>query len=107
MPRPVYSTRFISDLFPAGETDAYTVPEGFIAVLRDVDCYVNPGGGNPQIGTTATGGGLSIVATPEVGGSNQICRWRGRQVFLAGEVLSVYNLTASFYLIASGYLLAE
>lgn len=81
----VYSTRFTAwaaEEFP----DTYTVPTGFLAIVRDVD--VSSGGGAMINwvwginGICKVGGGQFTIEA-----LNQFQQWRGRVCVQAGEVI--------------------
>jgi hypothetical protein len=87
--RPLYSTQFLSW---AVETSppAYTVPAGFVAVVRDVD--VSSGGGEiinwvwGIDGEAKLGGGQFTIEA-----LNQFQEWRGRQIIPAGHFIYVQS----------------
>lgn len=78
-----YSTRFLS-WESATSPEPYTVPTGFVVIVRDVD--VSSGGGAMINwvwgvgGTQKLGGGQFTIEA-----LNQFQTWRGRQVVNAGE----------------------
>lgn len=84
---PVYSIRFMA--WAATETPTpYTVPAGYVAVVRDVDAV---SGGGAIInwlwginGECKIGGGQFTVEA-----LNQFQQWRGRQVLNPGETIYV------------------
>lgn len=99
----VYSTRFLA--WAADESPpAYTVPAGYVAVVRDADIY--SGGGEEtnwvlsvnEIAHFAAGQ-FNILALA------QTAQWRGRQVLNPGEFL-VFASDGSTDGMVSGYLLA-
>lgn len=104
---PIYSKQFATGVLPGiGPTVVYTVPAGYIAVLRSIDTFVNVGGTAP-CSFGLNGAPPCIFAIPPVsipGGA--ISLWRGYQVLNSGDAL---DMNASFpntsYLI-SGYLLS-
>lgn len=101
---PIYSVRFgVVNTSAGGTVVVYTVPAGYVAVLRDVDAYF-PSGLGPQLflqdGSVPIS--FALLAPTAVPGSVQ---WHGRQVFTAGEEIAV-NLTATpIRALLSGYLL--
>ena len=87
----VYSTRFISaPLEPAGLT--YTVPDGYVAILRDFDA-VGTGGESVQFTNLDAGATYFLEYFPGSGYGN--IQWRGRQVVPAGETIAIYVSGAS------------
>jgi hypothetical protein len=102
----VYSTRFISAVGLTG-TSSYTVPNGFVAIIRDLDAYANP---------------IGVVSLYLHGASGEALWWnswdalvaayasfRGRQVIFAGETFNVeadVTLLDSVDVAVSGYLLS-
>lgn len=104
MASTVYSTRFIAAaLEPAGLY--YTVPEGFVAVVRDIDA-VGTGGEYIQAALETVGSTFWLDYFPESGSYGWI-GWRGRQICQPGEQISVFvSGTESGGTVAvSGYLL--
>lgn len=99
----VYSTRFLA--WAADESPApYTVPSGYVAVVRDADIY--SGGGsiiNWQLAVNAVAkfaaGQFTVLSIA------QVATWRGRQVVEPGEDL-VFSSDGSTDGMVSGYLLA-
>jgi hypothetical protein len=102
--QPIFSTRFLAqhDL-AVGLTATYTVPVGFVAVVRDIDVY----NGTAEAGTVNALGSASQVFWSE---SWSIVNagwrmWRGRSVLYAGEVLTLESDVSVIDVTASGYLL--
>jgi len=102
----VYSKRFgIAHDLMIGAELTYTVPVGFVAVLRDIDAYSGILTGNTLLGY--------LAATPDVvffqasWGINETGwrSWRGRQVFYAGDT---FGLSSNQFVdgAMSGYLLS-
>lgn len=118
MAYPVYSHRFIAgtaELLPFAF--AYTVPDGFVAIIRDVDGSAqNEDPDSPLIlelnPTGAFGVGLCPIQWEfEANQSQGPFSWRGRQVVNAGETFDFSGGGAlslgGFYcsVVISGYLL--
>lgn len=85
----------------------YTVPAGYVAVVRDIEAW-NFGGETDQLFTTANVPGPLAVAvwvTPEVA-PNEWAQWKGRAVFNAGDILQAQASSSSWSLFISGYLLS-
>lgn len=99
----VYSTRFLA--WAASESPpAFTVPMGYVAVVRDADIY--SGGGaltnwvlSVNLVAHFAAGQFTIEALA------QTAQWRGRQVLNPGEFL-VFAADGSTDGMVSGYLLA-
>lgn len=100
----LYSTQFIARA-GLNVNVGYTVPEGYRAVLRQVDVACATGAGdnrlffleNPQ-------GGIIWIAeaNPEEYFSDQ---WQGRQVFNPGDIMTFNPAEGAWDVMGSGYLL--
>jgi hypothetical protein len=101
----VYSTRLLQE-HELGALTTYTVPDGFIAIVRDIDVFFTTlAAGAVQVENPA-GGIFAYFAAP-VG--NSICiPWRGRQVLEPGDEIGVVASMdfGTADLMMSGYLLA-
>jgi hypothetical protein len=103
MARPIYSTRFFQISGLTG-THPYTVPAGFVAVVRDLDAFADP---------TISGSDLFFqgVATQTIWWNNfpvdqrSYGSFRGRQVFNPGETWFVTVDGDPVDVTVSGYLL--
>lgn len=85
-------------------SDSYLVPAGFVAVVRDVDCFYSGGiGSYTQLENPANGIFVFFSFPASVDGALQ--SWRGRQVFLPGEAFALAS-TDGVDIQVSGYLLA-
>lgn len=80
----------------------WTVPAGFVDVVRDIDGYC-----------TSTGPGAAFLGDGALGRTLQIAvpagtafQWQGRQVWNAGQTLSIFSTITTFRLKISGYRLA-
>lgn len=86
----------------ASPSPTYTVPAGNVAVVRDVTITSSTGGtdaGGWGVPGTAFLGAFRLSSTvPEY-------RWKGRQVFTAGESIAMIWQGGGFYYAVSGYLL--
>lgn len=97
-----YSYRLGSANCPLGTTTGiYTVPAGYFAIIRCIDCVAaGPGStGAVEVGISGVNWlfqGFYTATVPWLG-------WRGRQVMKAGEGLSVLATTVSSWVTASGY----
>ena|ERR1700752_1890303 len=104
---PVYSPRFIGASFSGFGSGTYTVPDGYLAVVRDVSAamtnQLGQGGGSFQVFIH----GNCIITwpmPPDFFGSFQ---WQGRQVVNAAETISYTAQVAGAQaaIAISGYLL--
>lgn len=106
MARDVYSFRFIQAHGLTG-TVAYTVPDDYIAVVRDVDSYIgSPLGLNNLYLHGALG--QTIWWTTATIGESMYASFRGRQVYEPGEEIELeadVGLTDAYDVTVSGYLL--
>jgi hypothetical protein len=97
-----YSTRFLSGQAYTG-TEHYTVPSGYRAVLKDIDCLTQDATSSQVAFQVA---GVSIAAFNTPAGQLYTFQWRGMAVFYAGEQLTVIcSQPISF--MCSGYLLLD
>lgn len=100
---PVYSTNFIT-VHGLNGTRSYSVPAGYIVVLRDLDVYY---GGGLGAATVFLQNGLGAAIWSNAFGalaSGQYASWRGRQVI--NNPYSVSIVTDSpMDVMLSGYLL--
>ena len=104
MSRPVYSTRFIAGFAPS-VAGSYTVPAGFVAIVRDIDAWHEAGGSGSDYlyASVVSLGGAFFY---ETFAASQWISWRGRQVINPGEELVVQgNSTVNQSVMVSGYLL--
>lgn len=101
----VYSTRFVELPLEAPSSTSYTVPDGFVAVVRDINCRFVGGSGGPMVVQVADPNFVIAVldgGDPVTG----MAQWRGREVLNAGEELQLLNLgTVEGSCSVSGYLL--
>lgn len=101
-----YSTLLLREQGLVGDLD-YTVPDGYVCILRDADVY--NGGGlvitSCYLIDRVSGGTItrwvSATETQAFDGT-----WRGRQVFDAGDVLG-FTTDGAWDVRLSGYLLAS
>jgi hypothetical protein len=101
---PVYSTRFLASPDPTFPP-TYTVPEGFVAVVREVDVYCAPSEGGSNCLVQLVDPPCVIYANPSLtaGHTDHLST---RQVFQAGEQLTINStLGAESSVLVSGYLL--
>lgn len=98
----VYSTKLISQLCAAGSTLTYTVPAGYVCVVRDIS--ITPEASGLTLARVFAGGN-QIVFSVTSGVLNVTQSWEGRQVFNAGETIEASATGAGVYFMVSGYLL--
>lgn len=99
----VYSTSFIAVSAFTG-VESYAVPDGFIAIIRDWDAYVNAG--TTDSGNFYLSGGVDqIIDYFTVDFDTTVKhQWQGRQVVGPGENLFITAELTSDHSV-SGYLL--
>lgn len=104
----VYSTLFLANNTDSGELN-YIVPDGFVAVLRDVDVYNNSFVAaelfleDNETGQTIWRVDNNAVIPDSSLGSSQ---WKGRQVFNPGGGFVFVASSGTWDVRASGYLLS-
>jgi hypothetical protein len=100
----VYSTRFIAS--PAPEfPPTYTVPAGFIAVVRCIDlwCPAGYGGSRTLVQMVSP---ACIIFEAIFGAGEESAHWDGRQVLEPGEQLTLNSdVPSPGSALVSGYLL--
>jgi hypothetical protein len=107
MPRAVYSTRFLRFGGEGPVSQIYTVPDGYVAVVRSATLFIDgSAGGNGELYVEdPTTWLIAVTASPE---GAQLYQWNGHAVLSAGEVLAGdASASTASSLIASGYLLSE
>ena len=104
MSRPVYSTRFIASPNPTFPP-SYTVPAGFIAVVRDVVVYTAPGAGGVPTTIFIDSPNCIFFGVESSTGGDTIHQ-ELRQVLEPGETIGISSgLGAGCSVMVSGYLL--
>jgi hypothetical protein len=99
--RSIYSVQFLNGDYAAGASLEFTVPAGYVAVLRDVSALNRTNtAGNGFISVDNHGG--PAFTMPAGGGGT----WTGRVVCNPGDTMTVV-LSQAAAVIASGYLLVE
>lgn len=99
----VYSTRFIE--VKGGTTFyGYTVPLGFVAVIRDVDTYASSELAFAQVFLEGALG-QALWWWQSGLGQDSYGSWRGRQVVMAGETFGLRINVSHADATCSGYLL--
>lgn len=105
MARAVYSTRFLDIEGASSPTATYTVPPGFVAVVRDVTASVIGADGSGLSSRTVDPAFYLWIWEPASGVTAAMSQSM-RVVLNAGEQLRADGLTAAFSSVAiSGYLL--
>lgn len=105
MAAPVYSTRFIGTSGTEAATVSLVVPDGFVAIVRDIDSLIGGAGITAQVEIFSE---LPLLRSAGMAGADTFAQWRGRQILVAGEAveLQVTSTAAAFWAVAvSGYLL--
>lgn len=101
----IYSTRFVLIATAGtGEQGDYTVPVGYVAIVRSIDFFATsaaPVDIIATIGPTPIG----FVRTQFPAYPNSVS-WSGRQVANAGEKIGVYVVSGAGHVTISGYLLS-
>jgi hypothetical protein len=101
-----YSTQFAaSSPTGPGGFPLYTVPAGYVAVVRDLEV----GSASAVTGFFSIQGGPGFAAFNITQSSGDISfQWQGRVVLNAGETLEfIGNTAAQYSVIASGFLLQQ
>lgn len=104
----VYSTRFAAVTLSAAEPALYTVPAGYVAVIRDME-LTNQTGANVSFAIDLTSPG-PLTATIYYDGSFPLAswfQWQGRVVLNAGDVLGASASSYPVGLVVSGFLLND
>lgn len=99
----VYSTRLVQAHNLSGDT-TYTVPDGFLAIIRDVDWFCAAPIDDGSQGYMYGPAGQSIDWFNVDMDTTVVHQWRGRQVLYEGETLTFHSDLAAD-VTASGYLL--
>lgn len=104
MAYPVYSTQFLTGLFPTAPV-YYTVPAGYRAVLRDISVYWNGdvSGGVLNVAIASVALVYRFTGPANVAEGQQ---WTGRMVLDPGQQLEFSPASGNWGFIASGYLLS-
>lgn len=105
MSYPVYSTRFLVGELSSG-FDSYTVPNGSVAVLQNLDCLNNSAGAvTIDLLCVPVATGASIFFWTGSPPSRTSMQWKGKQVLNAGDRVAIGTNADIFYML-SGFLLS-
>jgi hypothetical protein len=100
----LYSTLFgVLRGVETGSVTLYTVPAGYLMVLRDVDLLSNSAGATQVF--IQDGGGAGAWKAFSATAQFQSFQWQGRQVYPAGHELQVVLASGLWIGRFSGYLL--
>jgi hypothetical protein len=100
---PIYSVLFGHLEALPGGVDVFTVPPGHVYVLRDVDVYQDQPFGAAIVRMSANPPGTFWWAAGMPVTRYAGLPWRGRQVFEAGETLTIYADLPTTIFRLSGY----
>lgn len=104
----LYSIRLFAGQLEAEVNPAYTVPDGFVAVIRDIVVYNETGDTDTFNAVAIVPGPLSLIAWSFADQTVYTsAQWQGRQVLNAGDVLYFYAGHYPWHVLASGYLLSS
>jgi len=103
----VYSTRFVNAQLTGTNTTYFTVPAGYVAVVRTMTAGWSAPANGQGIVQVLLNGANSYVWVAPIGASEiASALWNGRLVLPAGEIIRAANTgTATVRLTVSGYLL--
>lgn len=101
MTSPVYSERFMAVQGLVGY-ETYTVPSGYRAVIRDLNAYNGGGATTTHLVLHGSAGQALLLFTSALAAGDYF--WVGRQVYYAGEDISVQT-DGAWDVTLSGYLL--
>lgn len=101
----LYSTQFAAVQGLVASSHTYTVPAGFIAIVRDIDAFADTSGTSTFL--VARGPASNVFFYAEfLLATTSSKEWRGRQVLNTGETLVLQAGPAAVDVMASGYLLS-
>lgn len=108
MAQPVYSVRFVKTLLTSANTTYYTVPVGFVAVVRCMTLAWVTLAKVAGVGQVLLNGANSFVWIQGMDASQSSSAvWDGRLVLPAGEIIRAAATAAGqVHFTASGYLLS-
>jgi hypothetical protein len=104
----VYSSRFVKSALTATNTTYYTVPAGYVAVVRTMTLAWASLARTAGVGQVLLNGANSYVWIVPIAGSElSSAVWDGRLVLPAAEIIrAATTATGVVFLTVSGYLLA-
>lgn len=101
-----YSTKFFAGPYTGagGPQTVYTVPTGFVVVVRDIEFFSsNADSFNVQGGPP---GSTAVIWLSRLSSAGTWAQWGGRSVLNAGDVITVYSGSTGGQFYVSGYLLS-
>lgn len=100
----LYSTQFAAGTEAGGSTTVvYTVPTGYVAVVRDIEV----GAQSPPANSVAINyAGVAEIYSVDTITQYRTAQWRGRVVLNAGDTINVDAIAGTWTYIISGYLLS-
>lgn len=106
MARAVYSTQFLAASTNDSQSFDYTVPDGYVAVVRDLQVRLDEqSSGACYVYITPSDATILQVTSGSEGGAQK--QWSGGVVLNAGDVLvALFSTSAFASVVASGYLLS-
>lgn len=102
----VYSTQFFCGIIPSSNLNLYTVPSGFVVVLRSIELADRSGTNNNNVTIFAVAGStvIGVVTASVFTAAYQSIHWDGRAVLNAGQGFGA-GVSVSCGIFVSGYLL--
>jgi hypothetical protein len=102
----VYSTRFFAGAVTSITSVIYTVPAGYIAVIRDITATMFSTAAGDVLILGINPPGVYNVGFKTYGTNYQPAHWDGRMVLNPGDELLANTNATSANVVVSGYLLA-
>lgn len=103
-----YSTRFFAGTPAAGDELVYTVPAGYVAVVRDIELLQGYADTQTVYVILSVPGPLTVgFAGSSALASLEFLHWSGRVVANAGDELYVFTNDGEVQVTISGYLLSS
>lgn len=102
----VYSHQFVCEVLSSSNLTLYTVPAGYVVVIRDIEVGDRSGAVNNQSTVFATSGGTieAVVFSATIPLAYGWTQWTGRAVLNAGQSIGA-GVSLAQGLLISGYLL--
>lgn len=103
----IYSTQFICEVLGASNLTLYTVPSGFVVVVRSIELGDRSGSSTNSCTVFATAGGTIQAVITNSGNFPAFgsLHWDGRAVLNSGQSIGA-GVGASTSVFVSGYLLS-